>query len=185
MRLLPVIQELIQGQPGILGDLPKKHWGDIPALVKGDRRCLSRWMSKLPMGTALPDFLEPEIRQNCQHLARFKNWCASHAKSGNGDLLNSDELRFHPGFPIFQQHPDDFFEISLQFIQGLSLRMRALKLWNGAYIQSGFRALLDDGSVTFHFMTPGPILIIRFSASILAFFAPALYSSFRFGDITR
>lgn len=77
-------------------------------------------MSKLFVGTALPNFAETEILQKPNDILRLQNRNIAHGSS-DGDLLNSDEFGLQMRFAVFEQHLKDFFQIFVQLVQRLRL----------------------------------------------------------------
>ena len=105
-------QKIVGGEPDILDDLPQQRCGDVPAGVEWHRCRSSIRMSELPMRTSLANLDETESQKDCNDFARFKNGKVAH-RSGDCDLLNSDELGFQLRLAVLQQHGDDFLKVAL------------------------------------------------------------------------
>lgn len=74
-----MLEQVIDGDPYVFCDLPKQDGRNIPALMKRYRGASSGTVTKLPMGTTLPDFREPKLEENGDDLCRLENWYVAHA----------------------------------------------------------------------------------------------------------
>jgi hypothetical protein len=68
---LSVAEKLIGRYVDVLHDLTEKCGRDVATGVEGNGRASTVRMPKLPVGSLLPDFLEPERFQDCHHLPRI------------------------------------------------------------------------------------------------------------------
>lgn len=68
--------------------------------------------------------------------------------------MDANKLRFEDWFSILQQHSDDFLKISIEFVQGLALRVRSRKTRDKPDEKLGMRATFYDCGKRSHDLTP-------------------------------
>ena len=149
---LTVAQKILDRHPDVFGNLAQQYWREIASHMKGHGSAPALSMPKLLMRAALTGLLKPQGLQDRNHLARLQNWNATHLS--NFDGLNPNKVRLNMRRPIAAQQPDNFFQVSVEFIQRGGLRMRAGKTRNVANEQTGIRATLDHGGIRFHKHAP-------------------------------
>lgn len=106
------------------------------------RRALARLVAELLVGTTLPYLHESHLEQDCDHFCRFEYRDVPHS-SGDYDRLDTHELRVELGFPVFEQHFQDFSKIRIQFVEIGSLRVRSRKPWHVPDEETRLRVTLD------------------------------------------
>jgi len=70
-RRSAVLQELVDRQADVLGDLTKQYRRDVAPGVEGDGGCATIGMAELLVRAALAHFDEPEPREDGDDFARF------------------------------------------------------------------------------------------------------------------
>lgn len=100
-------------------------------------------MAKLNVRTSLTHNDKTERLQNTNHFLRFENWNITH-RALSRDKLSAHKLAFEVWLSILEQHLENFVHVLFQFIQSLTLRMRARETWNITHVKTCFRTLLDD-----------------------------------------
>lgn len=115
-----MLQQLIEGDTHILGNLAEQDWRNITTPMKGNRRAATRLIAKLLVRTALSDFGKTEFEKNGDYFPGLENRNIAHDLC-NCDVLNPHELRLQDRLPVFQQHGDDFLKIMIKFIQRFTL----------------------------------------------------------------
>ena len=71
--LSPAFNKLPQAQPDVPGDMPEQDRGQVASLMYRNCCCAAVRMPEAFMGTALPNFLEPERGKDGDGLARLKS----------------------------------------------------------------------------------------------------------------
>ena len=76
---LTVLEQAIDGEPDVFGDLPEQDGRNIPALMKRHGGTSSSTVTKLLVRTTLPDLRETKLEENGDDLCRLENWDVAHA----------------------------------------------------------------------------------------------------------
>src|SRR5450759_4375468 len=87
---LTVLEQIIDGQTDVLGDLAQKNRREVAASVKRHRSRATIGVAKLLVRTALAHLGKTERQQNGNNLARLENRDARH--SGHDHGLRTDEF---------------------------------------------------------------------------------------------
>jgi len=103
---LTVLEQIIDVQADILGDLAQQNRREVAAGVKRHRGRATIGVAELLVRTALAHLGKPERQQNGNDLARLENRDARH--SGHDHGLRADEFGFELGLAIVEQHGDHF-----------------------------------------------------------------------------
>jgi hypothetical protein len=121
--------------------------------VKRNRCAPAIGVAILFVGTALTNLNKPELLQYCNNFCRVEDRKVSHLSR---DLypLRSDELTVELGLAILEEHLDNFSQILIQLIKGLSLRVCARKPRHVANVDARVRAPLYDCGIFFHTTMP-------------------------------
>ena len=145
-------QELLHCDSDIFGDLTQQDGRKIASGVEWNGCTPTIDMPKLFVGAALTNLLEPQSLQNRDDLARLENWYSGHLRNFGG--LDSYKLRLNVRDTILAEHLDDLFQIRVELIKSLGLRMGAGKAWYVTHIKSVIRATLDYCGIGFHIRAP-------------------------------
>jgi len=76
---LTELEQVIDGESDVFGDLPEQDGRNIPALMKRHGGASSSTITKLLVGTTLPDLRETKLEENGDDLRRLENWDVAHA----------------------------------------------------------------------------------------------------------
>ena len=115
-------KKLVESKADVLRDLTEQDGRDIAALMERHRRASAFYVSKLLMRTALANFRETECDENSNDLSRLENRDVTH-RLRNGDVLDTDKLRFQVWLAIFEKHGYDFLEVVVKLVESRTLGM--------------------------------------------------------------
>ncbi len=101
------------------------------------------------MRTALADFRKTECTENSDDLTRLENGGVPH-RLRNGDVLDADELGLKVWLTIFEQHCDDFLQVTVNLVESFALRMGSGKTWDKTHKKLGLCAALNYCRVCSH-----------------------------------
>jgi hypothetical protein len=76
-----VPEKFFHVQANVSGNLSKKNGGDVSAFVEWNRGSPAVGMAKLLMRTALTDFYEAQMGQNCDDFRGLQNRRLAHAQA--------------------------------------------------------------------------------------------------------
>lgn len=102
--------KFIECQSDILCDLSQESWRNITPLMEGHGCVSPRAVTKLLVRPALPHLRESQFEQNRDDFRGLEDRNVSH-DSCNGNVLNSNKLRFKLRITILKEHADNFLEI--------------------------------------------------------------------------
>jgi hypothetical protein len=139
-----MLEQLIKHHAYVFSDLTEQDWGNIPALMKGNRCAAACVISELLVRTSLADFGKAEFDKNCDDLIGFEDGNIAH-DSSDGYVLNPDKLRLKYGFAIFQKHCDDIVQVAVNLIQCFPLGMCSGKAGDKTNEQASLWAPLNYG----------------------------------------
>lgn len=106
-------------------------------------------MTKLLVGTALPDLDEAMLLQDFDNFARFENRDRTHP-SGHLNLPYPNELRFQPRFAVLKEHGHYFPKIAFHLFHICALSMSTRPARDVSDIQSSVRIPFYNEFVGFH-----------------------------------
>lgn len=132
-------KELIDSKPDVFCDLTKQDGRNVSALVERDSRALTLRVPKLLMRPALTDFRETEGDKDGDDLTRFENRDISHPLR-NSNVLDTYKLRLQDGLTVFDKHGNNFLKVMVEFVQGLTLRVRTRKTRHKSHEEFGLWA---------------------------------------------
>ena len=133
----------------IFENLSQKSWRNIASGVDRNSRESPVRMPELFVRTSLPHLDEAHLLNDANKFSCLENRELRQI-SAHLDQLCADELPFKWRLTILQQHLDHFPKILVEFVERLSLRMRAGKTRNVADKVSGFGVAFDHSGECFH-----------------------------------
>jgi len=145
---LTVLEQIIDAQTDVPGDLAQQGRREVAASVKRHRGRATIGVAKLLVRTALPHFVKTGHQQNGNDLARLENRDARH--SGHDHGLRTDGFGFKLGLAIGEQHGDHVLQIGVQLIERLALAVRAGEAGHIAHIELRVGAAFNHGGVGMH-----------------------------------
>jgi hypothetical protein len=86
-----VLKQFVEREADVLGNLTKQDRGDVPALMKRNRRAAAGSVAELSVRAALANFGEAEFDENGYDFIGFEDGNIAHGSS-YGNVLNSDKL---------------------------------------------------------------------------------------------
>lgn len=98
---LSVLEQFVECEADVLGDLTKQDRGDVTALMKRNRRAAAGSVAELFVRAALANFGEAEFDENGYDFIGFEDGNIAH-DSSYGNVLNSDKLGLKLGFAVFE-----------------------------------------------------------------------------------
>ncbi|MCP9449936.1 MAG: hypothetical protein NNA21_07740 [Nitrospira sp.] len=73
-----MLEQVIDSEPDILGDLPEQDGRNIPALMERHGGASSGTVTKLLVRATLPDLRETKLEENGNDRCRLENWDVTH-----------------------------------------------------------------------------------------------------------
>ena len=98
-----MFQHLAHREADVFRNLAQKNRRNVATSVKRERRGAARAVSKLLVGTTLPNFNEAQPAQNRGDFGGLENRDVAH-DSGDRDVLYPDKLGLEDGIPVFKKH---------------------------------------------------------------------------------
>ena len=105
---------------------PTKCRRDVAPQLKRHSRPATIGVPKLSVGTSLPDFCKPQFPKQRHDLAWLENRWLCH-ELRHFHRLRPDELALEPEIAVIKEHLDNFLKTYPEFVQRLTLAMRARK----------------------------------------------------------
>ena len=146
--------ELLHRQSDIASDAAKQDRRHIATAVRGHSRRPSVRVAELLVRTALADFLKSESCEYRDDFSRLEDGNRRHPLSGYYDDLSANELARNHGRSFVKDHGDDFLEVFIEFLKRLALTVRTRETGNVSDIESGIRAMLNNGCESLHRSSP-------------------------------
>ena len=146
---LAMPKELIESKPDVLYDLSEQDGRDIAAMMERHCSASALCISKLLMRTALADFRRTECTENSDDLTRLENGGVPH-RLRNGYVLDTDKLGLKVWLTIFEQHCNDFLQVTVNLVESFALGMGSRKAWDKPYKKLGLGAAYNYCSVRSH-----------------------------------
>lgn len=146
---LSVLEQFVECEADVLGDLTKQDRGDVAALMKRNRRAAAGSVAELFVRAALANFGEAEFDEDGYDFIGFEDGNIAH-DSSYGNVLNSDKLGLKLGFAVFEKHFNNVVQVSIDFIQRFTLGMGAGEPGHETDKQARLRAPLDYRRIDLH-----------------------------------
>ena len=145
--LLPSPEELLHGEPDILGNLPQQRGGDVAAGVIGNRRSTPVGVTILPVRAALTDLVETQPLQQRRNLPWLERGQVAHyATLIVWTPINSDSNLGSPS----SRDGDNLLEIALKLIEAGSLSVCPRPTWHVADVEARVWITLDHDAEASH-----------------------------------
>ena len=126
-------QEVLYRDSDVTTDQAQKAGGDVATGVERYRCRPAIGVSELFVGSLLTRFAEAQVLEDTDDIPRLEDRNVAHLGDPDSDRLNPDEFRLQGRFTILEEEFDDFFEVLLELVERLGLRMRPGEARNVAY----------------------------------------------------
>jgi hypothetical protein len=147
-RWLLRIDELLNCEPNVVGDLSQERRRDVSTLVNRNCGDATVGVAELFVRTALASLSEAQPLEPCHDLTRLEDRWLGHESRHDG--LYAHKLGFEARFAILKKERDDLFQVLVEFVERLGLAVSAGKARDIPDVQSGIGITLYDRCIGLH-----------------------------------